>query len=223
MHTRDKIMQQLSMNDFATPAQLATFCEVQMPAISKATKQLQTQRMVVLEEGFRPSVLRLSFKGARMMGKVLSSGKRNPSAAVQQHACHRNEVALALSKIYPGFQWTTKKQLLVHGLRPAQGEHAATDDNGTAHLVLLDDTLMASNRIARSWTRRHTPDTNHYPVHNGQRWCDLANNFVIATTSDAQAQRHQQWIVKTNKNRREGEHRLPEIAIITIKPLWDLF
>mgnify|MGYP001826512695 FL=1 len=82
---------------------------------------------------------------------------------------------------------------------------------------------MASNRIARSWTRRHTPDTNHYPVHNGQRWCDLANNFVIATTSDTQVERHQQWIVKANKNRREGERRLPEIAIITIKPLWDLF
>ena len=64
MHTRDKIMQQLSMNDFATPAQLATFCDVQLPAISKATKRLQAQRMVVLEAGFRPSVLRLSFKGA---------------------------------------------------------------------------------------------------------------------------------------------------------------
>ena len=136
MHTRDKIMMQLSLSDFATPAQLAAFCDVQMPAISKATKQLQTQRMVVLEAGFRPSVLRLSFKGARMMGRVLSSGKRNPSAAVQQHACHRNEVALILSKKYPGFQWTVKKQLLAHGLRPAQGEHAATDDNGTAHLVL---------------------------------------------------------------------------------------
>jgi hypothetical protein len=223
MHTRDKIIQQLSMNDFATPAQLATLCDVQMPAISKATKQLQAQRMVVLEAGFRPSVLRLSYKGARMMGKVLSSGKRNPSAAVQQHACHRNEVALALSKIYPGFQWTEKKQLLAHGLRPAQGEHAATDQSGRAHLVLLDDTLMASSRIARSWTRRHTPDTNHYPVHNGQRWCDLANNFVIATTSDTQAARHQQWIEKANKNRRDGERRLPEIEIITIKPLWDLF
>jgi hypothetical protein len=223
MHTRDKIMQQLSMNDFATPAQLATFCDVQMPAISKATKQLQTQRMVVLEEGFRPSVLRLSFKGARMMGKVLSSGKRSPSAAVQQHACHRNEVALILSKKYPGFQWTPKAQLLAHGLRPALGEHAATDHSGRAHLVLLDDYQMASNRIARSWTRRHAPDTNHYPVHNGQRWCDLANNFVIATTCDVQAGRHQKWIVKANKSRREGETSLPEIEIITIKPLWDLF
>jgi hypothetical protein len=223
MHTRDKIMMQLSVSDFATPAQLAAFCDVQIPAISKATKQLQIQHMVVLEEGFRPSVLRLSFKGARMMGRVLSSGKRNPSAAVQQHACHRNEVALILSKKYPGFQWTPKAQLLAHGLRPALGEHAATDHSGRAHLVLLDDYQMASNRIARSWTRRHTPDTNHYPVHNGQRWCDLANNFVIATTCDAQAGRHQKWIVKASKSRREGEASLPEIEIITIKLLWDLF
>jgi len=223
MHTRDKIMQQLSMNDFATPAQLATFCDVQMPAISKATKQLQTQSMVVLEEGFRPSVLRLSFKGARMMGKVLSSGKRSPSAAVQQHACHRNEAALILSKKYPGLQWTPKAQLLAHGLRPALGEHAATDHSGRAYLVLLDDYQMASNRIARSWTRRHTPDTNHYPVHNGQRWCDLANNFVIATTSIEQADRHQQWIEGTYKILIDGDDRLPEIEIIKIEPLWDLF
>ena len=105
-------MAQLSMNDFATPAQLAAFCNVQMPAISKATKQLQSQSMIVTEADFRPAVLRLSFKGARMMGKVLSSGKRSPSAAVQQHACHRNEAALILSKKYSGFQWTPKKQLL---------------------------------------------------------------------------------------------------------------
>ena len=121
MATRDNIMQQLSINDFATPSQLAALCNVQLPAISKATKLLQSQRMIVTEPGFRPAVLRLSFKGARMMGKVLSSGKRNPSATVQQHACHRNEAALVLSKKYTGFQWTPKVQLLEHGLRPALG------------------------------------------------------------------------------------------------------
>ena len=223
MATRDRIMEQLTMNDFATPAQLATLCDVQLPAISKATKQLQSQRMIVTEEGFRPAVLRLSFKGARMMGKALSSGKRSPSAAVQQHACHRNEAALILSKKYPGFVWTPKKQLLAHGLRPALGEHAAMDNSGRAHLVLLDDYQMASNRILRCWSRRHTPDTNYYPVHNGQRWCDLANNFVIATTSIEQADRHQQWVEGAYKILREGDERLPEIEIINIEPLWDLF
>jgi len=223
MSTRDNIMAQLSVNDFATSAQLAAFCDVQIPAISKAVKQLQSQRMIVTEEGFRPAVLRLSFKGARMMGKALPSGKRSPSAAVQQHACHRNEVALILSRKYPGFAWTPKKQLLTHGLRPALGEHAAADDSGCAHLVLLDDYQMVSNRILRSWTRRHTPDTHHYPVHTGQRWCDLANNFVVATTSIEQADRHQQWVEGAYKILREGDDRLPAIEIVHIEPLWDLF
>jgi len=223
MSTRDNIMAQLSMNDFATPAQLAAFCDVQMPAISKAMKQLQSQSMVVTEEGFRPAVLRLSFKGARMMGKVLPSGKRSPSAAVQQHACHRNEAALILSKKYAGFQWTPKTQILAHGLRPALGEHGAIDNDGRAHLVLLDDYLMSSDRIMRSWTRQHAPDTNHYPLHNGQRWCDLANNFVIATTDSEQAKRHHQWITNYTKKGRAGDSRLPDIDIITIAPLWDLF
>ncbi len=221
--TRDNIMAQLSLNDFATPAQLAALCQVQLPAISKASRQLQSQSMIVTEAGFRPAVLRLSFKGARMMGKVLSSGKRSPSAAVQQHACHRNEVALILSKKYPGFQWTQKAHILAHGLRPALGEHAAMDNNGRAHLVLLDDYLMTSDRILRSWTRRHTPDPKHYPVHNGQRWCDMANHFVIATTHIAQATRHQQWIDSHNKNVRKGDRRLPQIEIINIAPLWNLF
>ncbi|NOY71186.1 MAG: hypothetical protein GXP14_02225 [Gammaproteobacteria bacterium] len=223
MSTKDNIMTQLSMNDFATSAQLAAFCDVQLPAISKATRQLQSQSMIVTEAGFRPAVLRLSFKGARMMGKTLPSGKRSPSAAVQQHACHKNEAALILSRKYPGFQWTQKDQLLAHGLRPAQGEHAATDRRGRAHLILLDDYQMASNRILRSWTRRHTPDTNHYPVHNGQRWCDLANNFVVATTSVEQADRHQQWASSTYKILKQEDARLPEIEIIKIEPLWDLF
>ena len=223
MATRDGIMEQLAINEFATPAQLAALCQVQLPAISKAIKQLQTQSMIVTEPGFRPSVLRLSFKGARMLGKRLPSGKRSPSAAVQQHACHRNEAALVLSEKYEGFQWTPKSQLLSHGLRPALGEHAATDAEGCAHLVLLDDYLMTSDRILRSWTRRHTPDTRHYPVHIGQRWCDLANNFVIVTTSEDQAHRHQTWIEQHHKKVRQGDARLPDIDIVAIDPLWVLF
>lgn len=223
MPTRNTIMAQLSKNDYATPAQLAAFCHVQISAISKASKQLQLQRMIVIEEGFRPAVLRLSFKGARMMGKILPSGKRSPSAAVQQHACHRNEAALILSKKYPGFEWTPKTQVLAHGLHPARGEHAAMDNSGCAHLVLLDDYQMASNRMLRCWTRRHTPDTDHYPVNNGQRWCDLANNFVIATLSTEQADRHQQWLAAAHKIVKERGMRLPAIEIISIEPLWALF
>ena len=223
MATRERIMEQLTMNDFATPAQLATLCDVQLPAISKATKQLQSQRMIVSEDGFRPAVLRLSFKGARMMGKALSSGKRSPSAAVQQHACHRNEAALILSKKYPGFVWTPKKQLLAHGLRPALGEHAAMDNSGRAHLVLLDDYQMASNRILRSWTRRHTPAINHYHVHIVHPWCDMPNTIVSATTRIEHADRHQQCIEGAYKNLVEGDQRLPEIEMINIEQLWDLF
>lgn len=223
MATKDGIMAFLTNNYFATPAQLAKACAVQLPAISKSIKSLQAQNLVISEAGFRPAIFRLSSTGARMMDTMVSSGKRTPSAAVQQHACHRNEIAFMLSDKYPGFAWTPKKQLLSYGLRHALGEHAATDKTGCSHLVLLDDYLMASNRIARTWTRRHAPDLDYYSDHTGQRWCDLANNLIIATTSIDQKKRHLKWVEQYNAACKAGEMKLPSIEVMVIKPLWNVF
>lgn len=223
MATRESIMDVLTHNDFATPAQLAALCEVQLPAISKAMQQLASKSLIVVETGFRPAILRLSCTGARTMDKVLTSGKRTPSASVQQHACHRNEVGMVLSDKYPGFAWTPKLQLLRHGLRPAIGEHGATDQTGRSYLVLLDDYMMAPNRILRTWARRHAPDMNHTHDHTGQRWCDLANQFIVATTSERQAERHQKWIAKYNQDCKSPDSQLPDIEVVSVDPLWSLF
>ena len=223
MATRESILDVLSHNDFATPAQLANMCGVQVPAISKAMQQLASQSLIVIESGFRPAILRLSCTGARTMDKMLTSGKRTPSASVQQHACHRNEIGRVLSDKYPGFKWTPRLQLFKHGLRPAIGEHGAIDQLGRSYLVLLDDYCMASNRILRTWARRHAPDMNHYHEHTGQRWCDLANHFIVATTSTKQAERHQKWIGRHHKDCKNPELRLPDIEVISVDPLWSLF
>lgn len=223
MATRESIMDVLADNDFATPAQLAALCDVQLPAISKAMQQLATQNLIVVESGFRPAILRLSCTGARTMDKVLTSGKRTPSASVQQHACHRNEVGRLLANNYPGFAWTSRLQLFKHGLRPAIGEHGAIDAAGRSYLVLLDDYVMAPNRILRTWTRRHSPDMNVYHDHTGQRWCDLANHFIVATTSEKQAKRHQKWITRYNKECKNPDARLPDIEVVCVDPLWSLF
>lgn len=223
MATRENIMDVLSQNDFATPAQLASFCGVQLPAICKATQQLAAKSLIVVESGFKPSILRLSCTGARTMDKALTSGKRTPSASVQQHACHRNEVGMVLAAKYPGFAWTPRLQLFKHGLRPAIGEHGAVDAANQAYLVMLDDYVMASNRILRTWTRRHAPDMNYYHDHTGRRWCDLANHFIVATTSEKQAERHRKWITRYNKDCKSPDARLPDIEVVCVEPLWSLF
>ncbi len=223
MATRDSIMQVLTQNDFATPAQLAQMCGVQLPAVCKAMKQLTDKSLIVVESGFRPAILRLSCTGARVMDTTLTSGKRAPSATVQQHACHRNEAGMKLAQIYPGFQWTPKRQLLKHGLRPAIGEHGATDANGRAYLVLLDDYMMAPNRILRTWFRRHTPDTQHYQDSTGRRWCELANHFIVATTSPQQVERHQRWLDRYQRECRDPDAMLPDIEVVYVEPLWSLF
>lgn len=223
MSARENIMEVLRQHDFATPAQLAALCGVNLPTICKAMQQLTAQSLIVVESSFRPTILRLSCTGARVMDTSLTSGKRMPSASVQQHACHRNEVGLVLAQRYPGFQWTPRLQLLQHGLRPAIGEHGATDGAGRAYLVLLDDYVMAPNRILRTWQRRHAPDPNHTQDPTGQRWCDLANHFIVATTSEKQTARHQRWMTRYNKNCSRVDQRLPDIDIMTVKPLWTLF
>jgi hypothetical protein len=213
-------MEVLSNNEFATPAQLATLCGVQLPAISKATQQLAQQSLIVIESDFRPTILRLSFTGARSMDKTLTSSKRPPSASVQQHACHRNEIARVLLKKYAGFAWTPKRQLLKHGLRPALGEHGGIDGAGRAILVLLDDYTMASHRILRTWTRRHVPDMNYYHDSTGARWCERANGFVVATTREKQAQRHRRWVANYNHACKDNTLKLPDIEVLVVNPLW---
>ena len=213
-------MEVLSNNEFATPAQLAALCGVQLPAISKATQQLAQQSLIIIEPDFRPTILRLSFTGARAMDKTLTSCKRPPSASVQQHICHRNEVGLLLSKKYPGFGWTPKRQLLKHGLRPALGEHGGIDGAGRAILVLLDDYAMAPHRILRTWTRRHVPDMHHYHDSTGARWCERANGFVVATTREKQAQRHRRWVKKYNHECKDTTLKLPAIEVLVVNPLW---
>lgn len=222
MVTKDSIMAFLNQNDFATQKQLVHWCHVSLASVSRAAAKLQAQNLIVSEK-FNPAILRLSSKGARMMDTMVSSGKRTPSAAVQQHACHKNEIFFSLSEKYDGFSWTLKKQLLSHGLRPTLGEHAATDKEGRSYFILLDDYLMASNRIQRTWTRRHTPDLDYYSDHTGQRWCDLANNLIVVTTSEEQAQRHLKWADKYNQSCKAGEIKLPAIELLVIKPLWDVF
>ena len=216
-------MDVLSTHDFATPAQLATLCQVQPPAISKALKQLEDQSLVINESGFRPNILRLSAQGARVMDTRQPAGRRTPSASVQQHACHRNEAGLLLARKYPGFHWTPKAQLLAHGLRPAIGEHGAIDRAGLSILVLLDDYVMAPGRILRTWQRRHTPDIAYTRDPTGRRWCDLANHFIVVTNSRQQADRHRAWIESYNRQCKDTVDRLPDIELLTIEPLWRLY
>ena len=123
-------------------------------------------------------------------------------------SCERVEEVMV--KKHSGFRFLTREKLFKHGLNPAFGEHGAMDEEGKAWFVLLDDYLMTSDRITRSWTRRHTPNLKYWPDHTGRAWCDVAQRFLVVSTDDQHAARHRKWILN---------HRLPA-EVMRLTPLW---
>ena len=62
--------------------------------------------------------------------------------------------------------------------------------------MLLDDYLMAPERISGSWQRRHAPKLKYWPDMTGRAWCDIVNRFWVVTTDTQQIERHRQWIAR---------------------------
>lgn len=207
-----RILERLADVRFSTNAQLASWCKVQAPAISKAVQRLNELDLVDGVLMTRPMILRLTCAGGRAVNQPQPYDRRHVSWSVMAHACHRNELALVMAEAVPGFRFASRLSLLKQGFNPGHGEHAAVDGNGMSWFVLLDDFLMGSDRIARAWTRRHAPNRKYWPDPTGRAWCDVAQRFLVACTNERHSQRHREWILK---------HRLPaEVREIT--PLWKI-
>lgn len=100
--------------------------------------------------------------------------------------------------------------LLKNGFNPGHGEHAAKDAAGKTWFVLLDEYLMASDRIKRVWTRRHVPNKHYWPDSTGRKMCEVAHGYLAVSTDEANAERHRACILK---------ECLPA-DVLTNKPLW---
>lgn len=207
---QQRILELLAAVQFATPHQLADLCGVQPPAISKATSTLYELGLIDGSLFSRPMIWNLAPAGGNLLGAPLAAGRRHASWSVMAHACHCNALAEQLRESYKGFRFLSRLQLLKRGFNPAHGEHGAIDDSGISYFVLLDDYMMPSHRISRSWTRRHTPNRKYWPDYTGGKFCETVQAFLVATTDEKHAKRHEKWILK------EG---LPA-DVIYIKPLW---
>jgi hypothetical protein len=204
------ILAQLGQLQFATPEQLAKLCGAKASNVSVACKELLNSGLIDGSLLTRPMILGLTPAGGRMLGVPLPSGRRHSSWSVMAHACHLNAAGNALALTHKGFCFLPRLTLLKQGFNPGHGEHGATDDSGTAWFVLLDDYMMGSDRIARAWTRRHTPNAKYWPDPTGRAWCEVVQKFLVVCTNEEHAARHRAWIQKA---------RLPA-DVVTIKPLW---
>lgn len=205
-----RILEKLSVLHFATPTQLGELCGGAQPNVSVALTALFNAGLIEGELFAKPRIYYISRAGANLLGVSPPSGRRLPSWSVMSHACHRNQVATA--GISSGFCFLSRVALLKQGFNPGHGEHAASDDAGTAWFVLLDDFMMGSDRIARAWTRRHSPNKKYWPDPMGRTWREVVQKFLVVTTDEKQAARHRARILRD---------QLPA-EVLTIKPLWRL-
>lgn len=190
------ILEQLQRVQFATNTQFAHWCNVQAPAISKAVQSLLADGLIDGSLLTRPMILQLTGAGANILNTPLPSGNRHSSWSVMAHACHKNAFEIQFAKQHPAFRFVSRLSLLKQGFNPAHGEHAAIDADKKTWFVLLDDYMMGSDRISRSWTRRHTPNTKYWPDLTGRAWNEIAHHYLIVTTDQNQKARHEEWIEK---------------------------
>lgn len=205
------LLERLAVVRCATQGQLQAFCSIkQQPDASAALTFLAEVNLIEVEAYSCPRIYRISRTGCGLLGVASPSGDRRLSWSVMAHHCHRNQVALALAKEVPGFRFLSRLELLKLGFNPGHGEHAAVDGSGRSWFVLLDDYLMGSERIARAWERRHTPNAKYWADYTGRAWNEVVQRFLVVTTDEGQAARHRARILRD---------RLPA-EVISIKPLW---
>lgn len=207
--TESLVLTQLARVQFATAEQLAMWCAVTYQTARVIVRDLNAGGLVEPGADTRPQVWQLTLAGAARLRVPMPSGRRHSSWAVMQNAVHRNAVEILLSQEFPGFRFLTRLQLYKKGFNPSHGEYAAVDDQGATSLVLIDDYLMESRRIAHHWTRLHRPPRKYWPE-VGRQWFNIANRFLVFTTSAAHQKRHVEFVQTTT---------LP-VDVHYLKPLW---
>ena len=204
------ILEQLARVQFVTQKQLIYWCGVNASSISTSVRGLIDTGLIDGSLLSRPQLFHLTSAGARLVNVHMPAGGRHASWSVMAHACHLNEFEIMFEKKHPGFRMVSRLSLLKKGLNPAHGEHAAVDGDKKTWFVLLDDYSMGSDRITRSWERRHTPNLKYWPDPTGRAFNELAHHYIVVTNDPVQAERHNEWIAKAG---------LPA-EVLTIPALW---
>lgn len=205
-----KILDSLSRIEFATRAQLAYWCGINPATASKTMARLLDIGLLSAVTTTRPAIWHLSHSGAQIVNAKAPTDGRKITWSVMAHACHRNALEIELTARNGQFRFLSRQALLRQGFNPAHGEHAGVDGGNRCWFVLLDDYLMASRRIARSWQRRHAPDRNHWPDPMGRTWCEVMQRYLVCCTDAIHAESHRAWI---------ATHDIPA-DLMEMKPLW---
>lgn len=206
------LMSVLARLRFATREQLLHWCRVSnLSSITRTSNALLQSGFLEIIDDLKPSVFRLSRAGCRVMS--IHYVARRYSIPVIQHYCHRNNAEMLLRETYPTLTFQSRVFALRCGLFPAHAEHLVRVDDTHTALALIDDYGMHSQRILKSWTRPHTPDTRFYKGSVDSkifRWSDVVKRLLVFSTDALAAKQHQSFL---------SDNDLPG-ASFYIKPIW---
>jgi len=206
---QETVLEGLNRLNYATVTQLHYWSQVSLTAIRDGLAFLQEAGFVASEKQVKPHVWQLSFAGAHLVGRSLSSGLRQPSWSVMSHICHRNQVEIQLRRRYANFFFLKKTALFRLGLNPSHGEHAGVQA-GKLFFVLLDDYLMGSNRITKVLSRDHRKHPKYCSLNKSVNWRMVLGRYLVVTTDLHQKSRHERWIQKQKIN----------AELLYLPPLW---
>jgi len=206
-----EVLTTLDRLQFATMDQLVYWVQIKQPAMSKTLRQLCDGGQVSVDRALRPHIYSLTNVGRRAIASKAPK-KIVRSAAVMRHICHRNQSEMMLRQRYERMTFQSRTAWFKYGLNPAHGEHGAKDVDGYT-LVLLDDYLMDSSRIAHSWTRPHAANDRYWSHPQIRHWRDVVNRFVVVSTDEGQCERHQGYIEKKGLD--------DSVRVLHVEPLWE--
>ena len=194
-HSAFGVLETLSRLRFATRDQLLYWSELtDVSSIGRITNKLVSQGLVTCIDVVPPRVYGLTDAGYKQT--AVPPFRRRTQFNVVQHYCHRNAVEITLRQRYSKATFQSRHFCLRHGLLPARGEHLFTL-NSQFGLALIDDQLMHSARIERSWLRIHKPDQRDYQLAAGNVlhcWRDAVQQFYVFSTDVEAVKRHQHFV-----------------------------
>ncbi len=201
---------------FATQQQIAQYTGRSLNTIRPAINDLCEARFLEPHKELRPYVYRLSSHGSTI------TGKPKPRHWMSANAIHqrilRNAIEINMQERNASATFVDRKQCWSMGLFPSVGEHLLNyrhEGKNQRALVIIDDYLMAPERILKSLTRLHDKEKSYASGHLVLAWKDVVDMVMVYTTDPHHAELHQGFVSQLL----EFQH-MP-IVVRTIPAIWE--
>jgi len=203
---------------YLTLIQASTYLNKNIKLITAGFEALKSLGLVNIGSEYSPYYYELTPRAFALFDMKIP--KRYTSAnAIHQHLM-RNKIEIEMQAVEPSAKFVQRKSCIEKGLYPAVGEHflffkRKGVGEGEFSLVLIDDYLMASNRIYHALTRIHFKEKTSRSENHKLMWTDFIQTMFIYTTNPQQKKNFERFISKHHKTL-----PLADIYVRETSPIW---